>query len=231
MKIRILIILSLATLLVFNYGCSTSKVVTPNRASVSRNDLTPPGFNGTNGAVASNSFVLTPFSETNVIYPSNVNGGFYIYALSIPQGWGYVTDQPPFEVQFNGTNLLLYNGEFGDSGTNTGTLTISNAYSPAYRFGVYAPGHSLSESSNYPLTMIGFSLPMQVLISGAVTSAHISIHGLDWIYGTYKVQSSTDLLSWSNFEDIPVSNATWQVDVPMTNGQSFYRVFNSITNQ
>ena len=213
MKTRFSIILLAAVVLLLTVeGCSTIKTANPvTSVRVTSSDIPypwPPGYTQTNSQV-NGPFSFIPYSLTNVIYPTAYTSGFYIYALTIGQGWGYVTNGgPPYTISFPSTNLLLFNGEYGDSGTNTGTLTI-NPFSPAYRFGVKAnTGDDGTHGTNYALTIGNFALPMMITASNVAPNLHISVYGLNKDLPTYQIQSSGDLLSWSNLVSIPISNST-----------------------
>lgn len=217
-------------------GCSTTKTVTappapPSTAEISAISIMPPGFNGTNGGTnVLLSYAGIQYSLTNIIYPSRAQDGSYFYELTIAQGWGYVTNQPPYSVSCPSNLLIGYTGSYGDSGTNSGSITITNTPSSAYRFFVQANDDG-THGSNYPLTMVGFALPMMMTENNNGQSVRVSIYGLNKDYPTYEIQSSGDLLSWSNLASIPIGTATYFLDVTETNSPEFFRAANLTTNQ
>lgn len=137
------ILLALLTLLACSADAQTN-VITPN----------PPIKYGTGGSI---KFCDGQYHSYSC---------YVIYSKSAQQGWGWTTNHAPC-IAFVGTNqnsttnIIVYNGEFGDSGCGVnGTVTMPfPLYSPAYRFVVYRTDGvtNLATITNQPVTLIGFN--------------------------------------------------------------------------
>ena len=86
--------------------------------------------------------------------------GYVNFTKPASQGWGWApTASAPTHTATDSNRSdtkVYYMGQYGDTGCNTNSVSLSNPISPVYRFSIYFPTNSAVPTNAYAITLDGF---------------------------------------------------------------------------